>query len=141
MPESHEWPVAGTGCLSIAPQAVQVRCDTQSEVQVAEVTVDQDDHECAMAGTGCVSVAPQTVQVRCDTPSEVQVAGVIVVHEDHEWKPDAEINDFYSDSNADDPLAAITKRAFMVKGDKLIEWNSYKPSGFGKFKKMFFNFG
>jgi len=57
----------------------------------------------------------------------------------YEWRKDAEINDFYSDSNSDDPLAAIAKRAFMVKGDRIIEWNSYKPSGFGKIKRMFFN--
>ena len=33
-----------------------------------------------------------------------------------------EIEDFYSDSHSDDPMAGIAKRAFMVRGEKLSEW-------------------
>lgn len=32
------------------------------------------------------------------------------------------VEDFYSDSHADDPLAAAARRAFMVKGEKLSPW-------------------
>ena len=35
---------------------------------------------------------------------------------------DAQIDDFYSDSHSDDPLARLAKRAIMVKGDKLLPW-------------------
>jgi len=36
--------------------------------------------------------------------------------------PGHEIEDFYSDSHSDDPMAGIAKRAFMVKGEKLSAW-------------------
>ena len=36
--------------------------------------------------------------------------------------PEGEIDDFYSDSDSDDPLARISKRAILVKGDKLLKW-------------------
>lgn len=36
--------------------------------------------------------------------------------------PDAVIDEFYSDSHADDPLAAIAKKAFWVEGDKILGW-------------------
>ena len=36
--------------------------------------------------------------------------------------PDAVIDEFYSDSHSDDPLARIAKRAFMVRGDTLSPW-------------------
>ena len=37
--------------------------------------------------------------------------------------PGAEIGDFYSDSHSDDPLAAIAKRAYLVRGDRILPWN------------------
>ena len=37
--------------------------------------------------------------------------------------PDAQIEDFYSDSYSDDPLARIAHRAILVKGDQLLPWN------------------
>ena len=37
--------------------------------------------------------------------------------------PDAQIDDFYSDSHSDDPLAEIARRAILVKGDQLLPWN------------------
>ena len=40
----------------------------------------------------------------------------------YEVWPDGVIDDFYSDSYSDDPLARISKRAFLVKGDKLLKW-------------------
>lgn len=36
--------------------------------------------------------------------------------------PEAQIEDFYSDSHSDDPLAAIAQRAWLVKGDRLLPW-------------------
>lgn len=40
----------------------------------------------------------------------------------YEAFPEGEIDDFYSDSYSDDPLAQISKRAFLVKGDQLLPW-------------------
>lgn len=34
----------------------------------------------------------------------------------------AVIDEFYSDSHSDDPMAAISKKAFLVKGKKITEW-------------------
>lgn len=36
--------------------------------------------------------------------------------------PGAEIDEFYSDSLSDAPLANLSKRAFLVKGEELIPW-------------------
>ena len=36
--------------------------------------------------------------------------------------PGAEIDNFYSDSHSDDPMARVAKRSFMVKGENLSEW-------------------
>lgn len=36
--------------------------------------------------------------------------------------PNVRINEFYSDSRSDDPLARISKRAFLVAGDHISDW-------------------
>lgn len=40
--------------------------------------------------------------------------------------PGMEIEKFYSDSHSDDPMAAIAKEAFMVKGETLSKWEMKK---------------
>lgn len=40
----------------------------------------------------------------------------------YEIFPDGKIEDFYSDSYSDTPLAKISQKAFLVKGDQLIDW-------------------
>ena len=37
--------------------------------------------------------------------------------------PEAQIDSFYSDSYSDEPLALLAKKAYIVDGDKLIEWD------------------
>lgn len=37
--------------------------------------------------------------------------------------PDAKINDFYSDSYSDEPLALLADRAFIVEEERLISWD------------------
>ena len=37
--------------------------------------------------------------------------------------PNTQIEEFYSDSHSDDPLAEIAKKAFLVKGEQLSEWS------------------
>ena len=36
--------------------------------------------------------------------------------------PDGRIDRFYSDSHSDDPLAALAREAFLVKGERLLPW-------------------
>jgi len=40
--------------------------------------------------------------------------------------PCSEINEFYSDSISDKPLADLSKIAFLVLGDKIIEWEGHE---------------
>ena len=37
--------------------------------------------------------------------------------------PGQGIDKFYSDSHADDPLAALAREAFLVKGERLVKWD------------------
>lgn len=37
--------------------------------------------------------------------------------------PDAVIDNFYSDSHSDDPMAALAKKAFLVHGDEIMPWS------------------
>lgn len=37
--------------------------------------------------------------------------------------PDGEIDAFYSDSYSDEPLALLAKKAYIVKGESLIDWD------------------
>lgn len=36
--------------------------------------------------------------------------------------PGETVEDFYSDSHSDDPMARVAKRAFLVKGETLVPW-------------------
>ena len=38
--------------------------------------------------------------------------------------PEADIEQFYSDSHSDDPLAALAGQAWLVKGEKLVPWQT-----------------
>ncbi len=40
--------------------------------------------------------------------------------------PDSTIEEFYSDSYSDTPLAKKAEKAYLVKGDKLLEWDKRK---------------
>ena len=37
--------------------------------------------------------------------------------------PDGHIDSFYSDSYSDEPLALLAKRAYIVKGDDITDWD------------------
>lgn len=49
------------------------------------------------------------------------------------------VDKFYSDSLSDAPLANIASRAFMVRGEKIIPWEEYKPSLIKKLKNFVFD--
>lgn len=48
------------------------------------------------------------------------------------------IDKFYSDALSDTPLAQISKEAYIVVGEKIIPWNSYKLPLFKRIKRKLF---
>ena len=40
----------------------------------------------------------------------------------HEFYSDDQVDEFYSDSYSDTPMAKLAKKAFIVKGEKLSPW-------------------
>ena len=40
--------------------------------------------------------------------------------------PEAQVDEFYSDSYSDEPLALLAKKAYIVSGDTLIDWDYSK---------------
>lgn len=36
--------------------------------------------------------------------------------------PEARVENFYSDSHSDDPMAAIAEKAWLVRGDRIMNW-------------------
>jgi len=40
----------------------------------------------------------------------------------HEFYTDDMVDEFYSDSYSDDPMAKLAKKAYLVKGNKLLPW-------------------
>ncbi len=57
-------------------------------------------------------------------PNCHDVQKVIVFHE--AGYRDEQIDEFYSDSYSDDPLAQLARRSFLVKGETLLPWSSKK---------------
>lgn len=49
--------------------------------------------------------------------------GAEKVNRFREMFPVGQIDEFYSDSYSDSPLAEMAREAFMVKGDRLLPWN------------------
>ena len=47
------------------------------------------------------------------------------------------VEEFYSDSLSDAPLAKEAQRAFLVNGDTKISWEEYTPTGKDKLREMF----
>lgn len=53
--------------------------------------------------------------------------------------PYPQIEEFYSDSLSDEPLAKEALQAFIVDGNDMISWEDYEPSKMTKIKQMFFS--
>lgn len=49
------------------------------------------------------------------------------------------VNNFYSDSLSDSPMAELAEKSFIVSGEKLTLWGEYKMSTMKKIKKTFFS--
>jgi phosphoserine phosphatase/putative flippase GtrA len=52
--------------------------------------------------------------------------------------PNGIIEDFYSDSLSDTPLAQKALQSFIVKGQNIVPWNNYKITAFEKIKRTYF---
>lgn len=66
----------------------------------------------------CSEVSPETGKfLRLNCHGEEKVKRF------YEEFPNASVEEFYSDSKSDTPMAKIAKKAFLVKGDKISNWN------------------
>ncbi len=74
---------------------------------------------CARLGVRCMG---SPVDKRTGAFHGANCHGAEKVRRFREIYPDAQIDDFYSDSYSDDPLARLSHRAFLVKGDRLLLW-------------------
>jgi len=52
--------------------------------------------------------------------------------------PDCIIENFYSDSLSDAPLAEKAQQSFIVKGQNIVPWDKYKITAFEKIKETYF---
>lgn len=75
---------------------------------------------CEQLGVGCVIGSP--VDSRTGHFSGPNCHGAEKVRRFRQVMPQAQIDEFFSDSLSDDPLARLSKRAWLVKGMRLIPW-------------------
>ena len=76
---------------------------------------------CERLGIACIICSP--VDKRTGVFSGLNCHGAEKVRRFRKVFPNGQIDDFYSDSHSDDPLARIAKRAVFVKGDRLLKWD------------------
>ena len=76
---------------------------------------------CERLQVSCIMGSP--VDKRTGLFSGPNCHGAEKVRRFREVFPDAQIQDFYSDSHSDDPLAHIALRAYYVKDERLLPWN------------------
>ena len=75
---------------------------------------------CATLGIGYLMASK--VDPHTGIYSGVNCHGKEKVRRFYERFPDGKIDEFYSDSYSDAPLAAIAEKAFLVKGTELKNW-------------------
>ena len=73
-------------------------------------------------GVTCLIASP--VDVHTGLYSGENCHGKEKVRRLRETYGDVTIDEFYSDSHVDDPLAEIAKAAFRVKGDRILPWDA-----------------
>ena len=71
---------------------------------------------------GIRTVMASRVDLRTGEYDGLNCHGEEKVRRLHAVMPDAHIDEFYSDSYSDDPLAKLADRAWLVKGDRRIPW-------------------
>jgi phosphoserine phosphatase len=75
---------------------------------------------CRRAGIRCCMASP--VNMHTGKYEGLNCHGKEKVRRFREAYPDGRIQEFYSDSRSDTPLAEIASHPYLVKGDKLLEW-------------------
>lgn len=76
----------------------------------------------ACTALGIRAVMGSPVDMRTGLYARPNCHGAEKVRRFREVYPDAEIENFYSDSHSDDPLARLAQKAWLVKGDRLLPW-------------------
>lgn len=76
----------------------------------------------AMERLGVRTVMASPVDIATGLYRGLNCHGEEKVRRLRERLPGAEIDEFYSDSRSDTPMAKISKRAFLVKGNKIRDW-------------------
>ncbi len=76
----------------------------------------------ACTALGIRAVMGSPVDMRTGLYAGPNCHGAEKVRRFREVYPDAEIENFYSDSHSDDPLARLAQKAWLVKGDRLLPW-------------------
>ncbi len=90
----------------------------------------------------CKRLQVEAIASRIDKKTGVHTDGINChgerkVARFYEIYPEGEIDQFYSDSLSDAPLAKLAKKAFIVKKDQIIPWDQYQPGWKSKLIKMF----
>lgn len=70
-----------------------------------------------------ITMMASVVDIHTGAYTGVNCDGNEKVRRLYERFPDAVIDEFYSDSHSDDPLAEIAKSAYMVDGNRIFPWN------------------
>ena len=76
---------------------------------------------CERLGVACVMGSP--VDKHTGVFSGPNCHGAEKVRRFREVYPDAQIEEFFSDSYSDSPLAELAQKAWLVKGDALLPWD------------------
>lgn len=75
---------------------------------------------CERLGVGCVMGSPVDSRTGCFSGPNCH--GEEKVRRFRQCFPDARIDEFFSDSLSDSPLAALAQTAWLVQGDRLLPW-------------------
>jgi len=77
----------------------------------------------AMRRLGSMPVMASPVDIHTGLYTGLNCHGEEKVRRLRERFPDAVIDEFYSDSHSDDPMARVAKKAVLVRGDRLLNWD------------------
>jgi len=78
-------------------------------------------HACDRIGVSCTMGSP--VDKKTGDYSGKNCHGAEKVRRFYERFPNGVVDEFFSDSHSDDPMAEIAKKAYLIRGDSMYEWN------------------
>ena len=76
----------------------------------------------ACQALGIAHVLASPVDSRTGVYSGLNCHGQEKVRRFRQLWPEARVENFYSDSHSDDPMAAIAEKAWLVRGDRIMNW-------------------